>query len=159
MSEDDVSSRLEQSSMGGTPKINPDEQRKYLGTFRERVSLAIQIKDLDNPNAIPALQKEFSEHSDYQLIINGNLDHSLVAPFIRLASQENVKFVIKTDSFYRTAPDNYGVVYANKQSINVNPVDFSEKYPNNISNQSNDKDESNNDSKPSFLSKLKNIFK
>ncbi|KOY79344.1 YueI family protein [Apilactobacillus kunkeei] len=159
MSEDDVSSRLEQSSMGGTPKVNPDEQRRYLGTFRERVSLAIQIKDLSNPNAVKALQKEFDNNNSYQLIINGNLDHDVVSPFIRLASQNNIKFVIKTDSFYRTEPDNYGVVYANSQSINVNLVDFEEKY-----NQQDATTDSSNDSEDkqtnqSFFGKLKNIFK
>jgi len=30
-----------QNSTFGAPKVNPDEQRRYLGTFRERVSLAI----------------------------------------------------------------------------------------------------------------------
>ena len=159
MSEDDVSSRLEQSSMGGTPKVNPDEQRRYLGTFRERVSLAIQIKDLSNPNAVNALQKEFDNNNSYQLIINGNLDHDVVSPFIRLASQNNIKFVIKTDSFYRTAPDNYGVVYANSQSINVNPVDFEEKYNQQDTSENSSNDSSDKQTNQSFFGKLKNIFK
>ena len=33
-----VDQRL-QNAVYGTPKINPDEQRRYLGTFRERVCL------------------------------------------------------------------------------------------------------------------------
>ncbi|CAI2583572.1 hypothetical protein AKUA1202_05970 [Apilactobacillus kunkeei] len=159
MSEDDVSSRLEQSSMGGTPKVNPDEQRRYLGTFRERVSLAIQIKDLSNPNAVNALQKEFDNNNSYQLIINGNLDHDVVSPFIRLASQNNIKFVIKTDLFYRTAPDNYGVVYANSQSINVNPVDFEEKYNQQDTTTDPSNDSEDKQANQSFFGKLKNIFK
>lgn len=159
MSEDDVSSRLEQSSMGGTPKVNPDEQRRYLGTFRERVSLAIQIKDLSNPNAVNALQEEFDNNNSYQLIINGNLDHDVVSPFIRLASQNNIKFVIKTDLFYRTAPDNYGVVYANSQSINVNPVDFEEKYNQQDTTTDPSNDSEDKQANQSFFGKLKNIFK
>ncbi|TPR17813.1 YueI family protein [Apilactobacillus timberlakei] len=157
MSENNVNDRLEQSSMGGTPKVNPDEQRKYLGTFRERVSFAIKIKDLGNSNAIHDLNKEFENNSSYQLILNGNLSHDLISPFIRLASQNNIKFVIKNDSFYKTEPENYGVIYANKQSININKIDFENKY--NHNNDSKQNDSSKKDSKSSFIDKIKNIFK
>ncbi|UQS85165.1 YueI family protein [Apilactobacillus apisilvae] len=153
MSEGNVNDRLEQSSMGGTPKVNPDEQRKYLGTFRERVSFAIKIKDLKNPDAIKDLNKEFNNNNSYQLILNGNLEHDMISPFIKLASKNNIKFVVKTDSFYKTEPENYGVVYANKQSINVNKIDFENKY-------NHEKVENKNlEKKESFLDKVKNIFK
>ena len=36
----------------GTPQLHPDEQRKYLGTFRERVSLTITFKEFSNNNGI-----------------------------------------------------------------------------------------------------------
>ncbi|WP_105957155.1 YueI family protein [Apilactobacillus quenuiae] len=157
MSENNVNDRLEQSSMGGTPKVNPDEQRKYLGTFRERVSFAIKIKDLSNSNAVQDLKKEFDDNSSYQLILNGNLSHDLISPFIKLASQNNIKFVIKTDSFYKTEPENYGVVYANKQSININNIDFENKYNHDDNSSENSSNEQN--SKSSFIDKIKNIFK
>jgi uncharacterized protein YueI len=159
MNNDNVNDRLEQSSMGGTPKINPDEQRRYLGTFRERVSLAIKIADLSNTNTITALKDEFKNHDNYQLIINGNIEHNLIAPFIQLASQNNIKFVIKTDSFYKTGNDNYGVVYANKASINVNPIDFIDKYPQYAKQSNETKAETSVKSKTSLLSHLKNMFK
>lgn len=155
-----VNDRLEQSSMGGNPKINPDEQRKYLGTFRERVSLAIKIADLHNTNAVTlALKDEFKSHNNYQLIINGNVEHSLIAPFIKMASQNNIKFVIKTDSFYKTGEGNYGVVYANNTSINVNPVDFTNKYPQYQMANNRESTKSTHKTQSSILNRIKNIFK
>ena len=39
----------------GTPKIKPDEQRKYLGTFRERVCLTISVQELQEQDWTKAL--------------------------------------------------------------------------------------------------------
>nr|WP_290032754.1 DUF1694 domain-containing protein [Ligilactobacillus cholophilus] len=34
--------------MYGTPQLKPDEQRKYLGTFRERVDLTMTFAQLNS---------------------------------------------------------------------------------------------------------------
>ena len=34
----------------GTPQLKPDEQRRYLGTFRERVCLTISVAELHEQN-------------------------------------------------------------------------------------------------------------
>ena len=44
--------------MYGTPKLKPDEQRKYLGTFRERVDLTVTFAQLNSEKYYPAIQKE-----------------------------------------------------------------------------------------------------
>ncbi|MCK8623999.1 YueI family protein [Apilactobacillus sp. TMW 2.2459] len=152
---DNVQNRFDQSVSGTTPKINPDEQRKYLGTFRERVSLGIQIKDLSDNYAIECLLKEFNDNSDYQLILNGNVDHSLLSPFIKNASQNNIKFTIKNDSFYKNENDDYGAIYAAKSAINVNPINYKEKYPKQDINTKNKENPKNN----SFFNKILKFFK
>ena len=147
-----VNQRLDQS-VNGAPMLNPDEQRKYLGTFRERVSLAIKIKDLKRTNAIAGFKREIKSHPHYQLIINGNLDQSLIEPYLQTASQNNVKFTIKTDSFYFNKPESYGLVYAAGIAINQYPVDVNQKYPDSgpkAKPQSQTKSD-----RPSFFSKLK----
>ena len=45
----EVKTAMEQridNAIYGPPKIKPDEQRKYLGTFRERVCLTISVAEL-----------------------------------------------------------------------------------------------------------------
>ncbi|KRM67785.1 hypothetical protein FD06_GL000505 [Apilactobacillus ozensis DSM 23829 = JCM 17196] len=154
-SNDNVKGRLDQSVSGTSPKINPDEQRKYLGTFRERVSLGIKVKDLSDKYAIKCLVNEFQKNSDYQIILNGNIGHDLLSPFIKLASQNNIKFTVKNDSFYKDGADDYGVIYANKSAINIDKIDYKEKYP---KKQANVNSKETKDKK-GFLSKLLNIFK
>ncbi|MEJ6400385.1 YueI family protein [Nicoliella lavandulae] len=149
-----VNNRLEQSSYG-TPKINPDEQRKYLGTFRERVSLAIMIKDLDSSQAQTAFQEDAKAHPDFQLIVNGQLDQSQTGPYIKIASQNNIKFTIRNDSFYFNQPDSYGVVFAAPTAINEGQIEVHQKYP-----QLFDQSSQPTEAKPqSFMDKLKHLFK
>ncbi|MBW1605816.1 YueI family protein [Lactobacillus sp. Sy-1] len=159
MSDNDnsVNNRLEQSSVG-TPKLNPDEQRKYLGTFRERVSLAITIQDLGTSQAQAAFESEIKAHPNYQLLVNGQAGQDAIGPFMRIASQNNVKFTIRTDSFYFNKPDSYGVIYAADSAINQNPIDLRQKYANLF--QSNGSDNNSKPNQPtSFWDKVKNLFK
>nr|MWN20580.1 DUF1694 domain-containing protein [Leuconostoc lactis] len=52
----DINERLQNEQLGGgQPKINPDEQRRYLGTFRERVIAAVKKSQLNSP----AIQAQF----------------------------------------------------------------------------------------------------
>ena len=42
---DELEKRLD-TGMYGTPRVNPDEQRKYLGTFRERCYLSMTVTEM-----------------------------------------------------------------------------------------------------------------
>ena len=42
---DELEKRLD-TGMYGTPRVNPDEQRKYLGTFRERCYLSMTVAEM-----------------------------------------------------------------------------------------------------------------
>ena len=57
----------------GTPKIKPDEQRKYLGTFRERVCLTISVQELQEQDWTKALTAELDRGIGNLVFINGNL--------------------------------------------------------------------------------------
>ena len=56
----------------GTPKIKPDEQRKYLGTFRERVCLTISVQELQEQDWTKALTAELDRGIGNLVFINGN---------------------------------------------------------------------------------------
>ncbi len=44
----DVNERLEQNQTGNGPSLKPDEKRLYLGTYRERVILAIKTSQVNS---------------------------------------------------------------------------------------------------------------
>ncbi|CAM2795679.1 YueI family protein [Fructilactobacillus fructivorans] len=119
-----VQNRLDQAMSGNSPQINPDEQRKYLGTFRERVDFAITVADDKNQNAIDQLSDKMKQHPNYQLFINGNIPEEQQQPYMKLASQNNAKFTLKNNSAYGTKPDEYAVVLVAPEAIHQDQIDF-----------------------------------
>ncbi|WP_429970684.1 YueI family protein [Fructilactobacillus sp. Tb1] len=123
---ENVQNRLDQAMNGGTPKINPDEQRRYLGTFRERVALAIKNSEVYQPAAIAAVEKLIQSDNSLTIIINGNIPSSQQSPYIKIATKNNAKFTLTTDKIYGTNPNDYAVVVAAKTAINEPDVAFHE---------------------------------
>lgn len=118
-----------ETAIHGTPKLHPDEQRKYLGTFRERVEVAVTVAEIKQADYVDALTQAFAAHPDNQLFINGNLEQDLIGPYIKAASHANIKFTIKTDDIYRTADDNYALVFTAATAINQDDIDIADRYP------------------------------
>ena len=85
-----------ETAMHGTPKLHPDEQRKYLGTFRERVEVAVTVAQIKQANYVDALHQAFTSHPDDQLYINGNLDQELIGPYIKPISNSLSKRMTST---------------------------------------------------------------
>ena len=118
------------AAMYGTPKIKPDEQRHYLGTFRERVSLAMTIAEVVDHQNLAAFITEITEHPDYQVLLNGHIAQSDLGPYLKVASQHNVKFTIRQDTIYGINDSDLGLIVASDEAINQAPIALSQKYPN-----------------------------
>ena len=120
--------RLE-NGIYGTPKIKPDEQRKYLGTFRERVCLTISVKELEEANWTAAISKELQRGIGNLVFVNGNLPHDQLHPYVRAAAAANGQFTMKTDPEFKTGPDDLAIVIAAKDAVYQSPVDVAKRYP------------------------------
>ncbi|MGV0167725.1 YueI family protein [Furfurilactobacillus sp. WILCCON 0119] len=119
------------NAMYGTPKINPDEQRHYLGTFRERVALSMTVAQLESGDYLTALGTDLEQRDEatHTIFLNGNLGQEALGPYIRLATMHAVAFTIKNDPQYKTAPTDLALVIAAKKAIDVDPIDIALKYP------------------------------
>jgi uncharacterized protein YueI len=107
----------------GTPKINPDEQRKYLGTFRERVYAAQTIATMGDATYMSVWQEQIRTHQDGTLLINGHVDSDIVDQYMKLATSGRIGFTLVTNPDYKTDPDRIGVVLAAKTAVNVDVID------------------------------------
>lgn len=124
-----------QSALYGTPKVNPDEQRKYLGTFRERVSLTISVAQLEHPNWVSAFKQEIAKSQSEIVFFNGNIEQSQLKPYILAATKAGINFTIKTNPDYHVADQNLAIVVAAKKAIHINPIDVTRKYSHDQSQQ------------------------
>lgn len=122
-----------QTAMYGTPRVNPDEQRRYLGTFRERVSLTMTIAEVKDTANQSAFQTEMRAHPTYTVLLNGHLDQTILAPYFQICGHNNLKFSLRMDDFYGSKPNDLGLVVTSSTAINVAPVALTKKYPTKIS--------------------------
>ena len=114
----------------GTPKIKPDEQRKYLGTFRERVCLTISVAELRQQDWTTALKAELDRGIGKLVFINGNLPHEELRPYMKVASASGGQFTLKTEPQFKTNDSDLAIVVAAKEAVYQSPVDVVKRYPN-----------------------------
>ncbi|MHC5373988.1 YueI family protein [Enterococcus sp. LJL120] len=112
----------------GAPLVNPDEQHKYLGTFRERCHLTMTLEEMPKKANQDNLLKEFALHPGSSLLLNGKVEQSVESIYIQLASKQNIRFTIVND-FVGDQPTDIGLVFAAKTAVNEEVVDVEAKYP------------------------------
>ncbi|MGI1827287.1 YueI family protein [Ligilactobacillus salivarius] len=157
MTNDNLQEHLN-NGLYGTPQLHPDEQRKYLGTFRERVSLTITFKEfLNNQNAcLTAIKQEISSNTEEELSIkiNGQLSSDIINKIIQISTENNTKFEYLADTSFSHDDDaNAIVICSSKSALHIENIDVESKYHDLFER----KTEENNDSKENkkgFLSKL-----
>lgn len=144
-----VQQRLD-NGVYGTPKIKPDEQRKYLGTFRERVCLTISVAELHEKNWQPELATELAKGIGKLVFVNGNLPHEMVHGYIQTAAKAGAEFTMKTAPEYKVQPASLAIVVAAKKAVYQSPVDVQKRYP----QQENNQQKSNKKENGGFLHRL-----
>lgn len=124
----------------GTPKIKPDEQRKYLGTFRERVCLTISVAELRQQSWTTAVKEELERGIGNLVFINGNLPDEDTHPYIKAVVDAGGQFTMKTDPEFKTDDDSLAIVVSAKEAVYQSPVDVMKRYGT-VNNQTPSNDE------------------
>ncbi|WP_207695246.1 hypothetical protein DOK67_0001209 [Enterococcus sp. DIV0212c] len=127
MAQDDLQKHLD-NAMYGTPQLKPEEQRKYMGTFRERCYLTMTITQMKNAEDKENFLKEMTLHPDATVLLNGAMEITLQSTYIKLINERKVKFTVVND-FVENKPDALGLVLTAKEAVNEEVIDVEEKYP------------------------------
>lgn len=114
-----------QNALYGTPKLNPDEQRHYLGNFRERVC-ALQMKATPLNQAMQkAWQAALAQYPSATLYLNGQLPDEELTTFMQLANQAKRPFTLVEDPAYAKAT--VAAVLVAPTAVHVKAVDLAEQ--------------------------------
>ena len=157
MTNDNLQEHLN-NGLYGTPQLHPDEQRKYLGTFRERVSLTITFKEFsNNQNAcLTAIKQEISSNTEEELSIkiNGQLSSDIIDKIIQISKENNTKFEYLADASFSHDDDAIAIVIcSSKSALHIENIDVESKYHELFERKSEKKNDPEEDKK-GFLSKL-----
>ena len=109
----------------GEPKINPDEQRRYLGTFEERV---LGYADVETANSLQ-LQKgfltileHFQEKTETLFVkISPSIEFDKQVFYLRQAKESNCQATIVSDD-HITSP--FGLVIHTNEPVQVDEKDL-----------------------------------
>ena len=127
MAKDELQQHLDKGRFGAA-RINPDEQRKYLGTFRERCFASMTVREMKNQQDQKNLITEIKKYPEGKLLINGAVDEKVQADFIALASKNSVDFTIVNDATVESE-DSIGLLLVTDHAVNEEIIDIEEKYP------------------------------
>ncbi|MBF2374261.1 DUF1694 domain-containing protein [Listeria seeligeri] len=83
-----------EKGMYGAKEINPAEKKKYLGTYRERVLVALTKEEVLSQQFLPELEKAILQSPDSKLLLNGLLHYNSMRPYIKLAEKCKHEFSI-----------------------------------------------------------------
>lgn len=125
MSQKDIQDYLDKG-LYGAPQLKPDEQRKYLGTFRERVVFGASLQESCDTCYDTFYATQLEKYPDGTLLINACCDMATQNRLMKLAQDKHVSFrLVDSETDEVLSANSLAVVYALKKAINI--VDISPK--------------------------------
>jgi len=123
MAKKSVEDILEQG-IHGVKEINPEERREFLGTLRERVVIALTMKQVQ----VDVIQSEMIDiiknNKNAKMYLNGLMNYIHLAKYIKEASKYNMNYTIVNNDEYRSK---YGLVVAYDYAIDRENIHLSNK--------------------------------
>lgn len=124
---DNLQQRMDQAT-SGTPLVKPDEQRKYLGTFRERCYVSMTVGQMkQNKNQI-LLKRALEKYSEASILMNGCLSTTLQSTYMQIATKEKTPFKIVTTQD-ACDDDKIGLLVVSEQAVHQEVIDIEEVFP------------------------------
>ena len=114
--------RAVQAGIHGTPQLRPDEKRRYLGFFRERVIQAVTFRQLQTAEGFQVIKEALSDSRGVELVIHKKA-RTRAMPLIAQARKQGLDFTIVSNPNLR---GEVGVILVARDAVDV-PVLYSEQ--------------------------------
>ncbi|MFB4164165.1 YueI family protein [Alteribacillus sp. JSM 102045] len=85
----DVNDYIEQG-IYGPKETKPDEKRRFLGMYRERILLALTKEQVMEKGTYSEVEDVLQSHSDVVMVVNGKLGYTALSPYTKIASKYGV---------------------------------------------------------------------
>ncbi|GIN85557.1 hypothetical protein J6TS2_19430 [Heyndrickxia sporothermodurans] len=108
-----------QKGIYGEKQIKPEEKRKFLGTYRERVIVALKNSQVMENKVYNEIERLMKGNPQAKMLLNGELNYSFLSKYIQLAQKYNYSYSIVTNNESTT---NIGLVLAHDYAINKEEI-------------------------------------
>lgn len=126
MAKKDIQDYLDKG-MYGTPQIKPDEQKKYLGTYRERVVFIMTFDEAKKTAYDSFCLEKFANHPDGTLLIDANSSMTIQNHFMKLTQQKKIDFRLVDSDAERLKGDDIVMVFTLNKPIDLEDISVKEK--------------------------------
>ncbi|HFI0716696.1 TPA: DUF1694 domain-containing protein [Streptococcus suis] len=134
----------------GESRLNPDEQRQYMGTYRERVVLVLTFDELVHENVNSRFdticQKLASHYLPLFLKLSPSLSDKQQISLMKVAQTYGITSAIIDEKIGHSP---YALVFHTDQAIDKEDISLAATFPNLVQTV-----EKKEDTKPSFWKKL-----
>lgn len=103
-----------QQGIHGQKQTKPDERRKFLGTLRERIVIALKQPQVREEGVYPQVEEALKANSKAHLYLNGNMNYTYLSKYSKLASKYKVEYTIVTNKEHNSE---IGLVLAHDYAI------------------------------------------
>lgn len=108
-----------QNGIYGAKETKPEERRKFLGTLRERVVIALNQSQVIEPSLYKEIIDAMKKNAGAKLYLNGHLDYSYLSKYIKEANQEEMDYTIVTN---KDVDSEIGLLIAYDYAINKEDI-------------------------------------
>ncbi|WP_225047597.1 DUF1694 domain-containing protein [Lacticaseibacillus kribbianus] len=110
----------------GVPTLHPDEKRAFLGNFRERVAMAVTIRQLHDPRIVALLDSVLARYPGYRVYLNGRMTPAMINAYMKQALAHDYPFTVMAQTGMRVqrdaSADDFGWVLAHPTEKISRPI-------------------------------------
>ena len=115
-----------QNGIYGQKQTKPEERRKFLGTLRERIVVALKKGQVMEGCFFSEIEELLKEHRQAALYLNGDIPYSNLAHYIKMAEKHKIVFSIVSNPDHQT---DIGLVLAYDHAIDKEEIYLEKKKP------------------------------
>ncbi|WP_244440929.1 YueI family protein [Neobacillus jeddahensis] len=113
-----------QQGIYGPLETKPDERRKFLGTIRERIIIALSKGQVAEAAPYPQVEQAMKEYPQARLFLNGNMGYEEFSKYVKLATKNKMEHTIVTNKEHDTE---IGLVLAMEHAIDKEEIYITKK--------------------------------
>lgn len=110
----------------GPKEIKPEERRKFLGTLRERIVIALKKSQVRAKEIFPQVEQMMKDYPGAHLYLNGKIHYPDLSKYIKLAKRYKIDYTIVTNKDHDTE---IGLVLAMGHAIDKEDIYIDKKEP------------------------------
>ncbi|MFL6556340.1 MAG: YueI family protein [Bacillus sp. (in: firmicutes)] len=115
-----------QQGIYGPLETKPDERRKFLGTLRERIVVALTKSQVAEKNIYPQVERQMKEKPQSHLFLNGNMSYEILSKYVKLATKYKIEHTLVTNKVHDSE---IGLVLAMDHAIDKEDIYITNKEP------------------------------